>query len=133
MKITEKFENNIKNGRDVSVNFIDSKTLLREQIEQSTYTISQISNNLGLNNYLYEILDQNNAKKYSRDRIIAILLFIKSDIDVAQRILQGFGHSKLYVRIPRDLIIFKGLYNKEDLWEIDNKLVESGFSSIFNK
>lgn len=131
MKITEEFENKIKNSEEIEIEYIDSKKLLRAEISKTDYSISNISSSLGLNNYLYEILDINNKKKYSRDCIISILVYIKTNIDTTQRILQGFGHSKLYVRVPRDKIIFEGMCRKLDLWDIDNNLVESGFEPLF--
>ncbi len=131
MKITEEFENKIKNNVEVdNVDYIDSKKLLRKEIVDSYLSISSISTALGMNNYLYEILDMDNKKKYSRDRIIAILIYIKSDIETIQRILQGFGHSKIYVRVERDKIIYEGIYKNKTLLEIENKLCENGFDTL---
>ncbi len=62
MKITEEFENKIKNSEEVEIEYIDSKKLLRAEISETDYSISNISSSLGLNNYLYEILDINNKK-----------------------------------------------------------------------
>lgn len=131
MRITEEFENKIKNNVEVdNVDYIDSKKLLRKEIVDSNLSISSISTALGMNNYLYEILDMDNKKKYSRDRIIAILIYIKSDIETIQRILQGFGHSKIYVRVERDKIIYEGICKNNSLLEIENKLCENGFDTL---
>lgn len=131
MKITEEFENKIKSNEEVDIDYIDSKKLLRQEILNSEYSISNINSSLGLNNYLYEILDVNNKKKYSRDYIISILIFINADIEISQRILQGFGHSKLYVRVPRDRIIFEGICKNISLFDIENNLVANGFDPLF--
>ncbi len=88
MKITEEFENSIINGEDVEIEYINAKSLLNSLIEKSGYTISKLSNELGYGNYLYEILNHNNKKKYSRDCIISILLCINTEIETIQRILQ---------------------------------------------
>ncbi len=133
MKITEEFENKIKNNEDIEVDVINAKKLMREEILKSDYSISNVSSELGMNNYLYEILDEKNEKKYSRDSIIAVLAFIQTDIDTTQRILQGFGHSKLYVRVPRDRIIFEGFCKNKGIWDIDNDLVKYEFDTIFKK
>ncbi len=131
MKKTEEFENSIIDGNDVEIDYIDAKGLLKIEIEKSAYTISKLSNELGYGNYLYEILDHNNKKKYSRDCIISILICINTEIDTTQRILQGFGHSRLYVRIPRDKIIFEGICKGLDIWSIDTLLIDNGFESLF--
>ncbi|MFV0424366.1 MAG: hypothetical protein ACK5K7_02190 [Bacilli bacterium] len=70
MKITEEFENKIKNSEEIEIEYIDSKKLLRAEISKTDYSISNISSSLGLNNYLYEILDINNKKN-----ILEIVLF----------------------------------------------------------
>lgn len=131
MKKTEELENKIKNNEDVEeIKYIDSKKLLREEISKSGCTISSVNTALGINNYLYEILDVNNKKKYSRDLIISILIHIKTDIDTVQKILQGFGHSKLYIRVKRDKIIFEEMCKNSSLLEIEERLNLEGFDSL---
>ncbi len=128
---TEEFENKIKNKESVDeIEYIDSKKLLREEVYKSGYTISEVNTALGINNYLYEILDANNKKKYARDLIISILIYIKTDIDNVQNILQGFGHSKLYVRVERDKVIFEEICNGRTLLEIEEKLNSKGFEPL---
>lgn len=133
MKTTDKLEHKIKNKEEVKIDNINPKEILKEEINKSKYSISEINSALGLNNYLYEILDSNNKKRYSRDYIIAILIYIESNLEIIQQVLQGFQHSKLYVRIPRDRIIFEGICNKLHLFDIENNLVENKFEPLFKK
>lgn len=133
MKTTEKLEHKIKNKEEFKEDYINPKILLKEEISKSNYSISSINSALGLNNYLYEILDLKNTKKYSRDTILSILIYIESDIDTIQQILQGFSHSKLYVRVPRDCIIFKGICDNLHLFDIENNLVIEGFDPLFKR
>lgn len=134
MNITEELENEIKSNNNVKIEEFNHKKKLRDLIKDSGYSISNISSSmLGRSNYLYEILHEHNNKNFSRDIIIAVLKLIDADIETAHRILQGFGHSKIYIKKPRDRIIYEAFINKTSLDDLNHILLDNGFKTLQEK
>ncbi len=127
--ITKKFENEIKQTDDVNINSsLDYLNMLNKLIIDSNISISKIGTETGMGNYIYQILD--GRKHPSRNHILKILIFIKCDLKTSEQILQGFGYSKIYVRIKRDAIIYKGLLNKKSLYDIECELFDNNLESL---
>lgn len=127
---TSELENQIKSGQKVENQVFNSKKELKQLIKKSGCSISAINAKLGLNNYVYEILNENSQKRGSRDIIVSILVLVNADILTGSRVLQGFGYSKLYVKIERDRIMYEGIVNGLSLDKINEKLMEAGFESL---
>lgn len=127
---TSELENQIKSGQKIENQVFNSKKELKQLIKKSGCSISAINAKLGLNNYVYEILNENSQKRGSRDIIVSILILVNADILTGSRVLQGFGYSKLYVKVERDRIIYEGIVEKLSLDAINEKLIEAGFESL---
>lgn len=127
---TSELENQIKSGQKIENQIFNSKKELKQLIKKSGCSISAINAKLGLNNYVYEILNENSQKRGSRDIIVSILVLVNADILTGSRVLQGFGYSKLYVKVERDRIIYESIVEKLSLDRMNEKLIEAGFESL---
>lgn len=134
---TNEFENKIKNDEeiddDINYDKHEAVAVLNNLIEKSVYSKSMIGKLAGLDNYIYEMTSYSNNKNISRDKIIALLIVLKVELDLLQRILKAFGYSPLYVKKKRDLIIFRGITKAKTLHEIEENLDDNGFDLLITK
>ena len=66
----------------------------------------------------------------SRDSLIAICLAIGTTVEEVQRLLKYAGHSPLYVRRKRDVIIWFGFMKHRDRATVDDDLDNHGFQTL---
>ena len=82
--------------------------------------------------YVGNIVRGRNADP-SRDVLLAICLAIGTTVDEAQYLLRYAGHSPLYVRRMRDVIIWFGLMKKQSVTQVNMDLDANGFEPIIPK
>ena len=73
-----------------------------------------------------------NGKKNnpSRNVLISICFAIGTTFEEAQYLLKYAGHAPLYVRRKRDVIIWFGFMKKQNLYTVNDTLVERGLQPL---
>lgn len=66
----------------------------------------------------------------TRDALISICIAVGATVEEAQYLLRYAGHSPLYVRRRRDVIIWFGLMKKMSVTEVNLSLAERGLSEL---
>lgn len=127
---TNEIENKIKNHETIEVQFLHKKQYLNSLLEKAKLTPSKIGSDLGIGNTVYEMASFNQDKKHSRDKLLAVLIYIKCSLKEIETCLQLFGHSKLYVRESRDKLIYEAIVHHKGLDEINEMLHKSNFEII---
>lgn len=76
-----------------------------------------------------------NGKKNnpSRNVLISICFAIGTTFEEAQYLLKYAGHAPLYVRRKRDVIIWFGLMKHQDLYTVNDLLVERGMQPLIRR
>ncbi len=76
-----------------------------------------------------------NGKKNnpSRNVLISICFAIGTTFEEAQYLLKYAGHAPLYVRRKRDVIIWFGFMKKQDLYTVNDTLVERGLQPLVRR
>ena len=76
-----------------------------------------------------------NGKKNnpSRNALICICFALGADCEELQYLLKYAGHSPLYVRRKRDVIIWFGITKGETLETVNNNLIERGLASLYQE
>lgn len=76
-----------------------------------------------------------NGKKNnpSRNVLISICFAIGTTFEEAQYLLKYAGHAPLYVRRKRDVIIWFGLMKHQDLYTVNDLLVERGLQPLIRR
>lgn len=69
----------------------------------------------------------------SRDALIAICLAIGTTVEEVQYLLKYAGHSPLYVRRKRDVIIWFGFMKGKSLDDVDIDLYDRGYKTLKKK
>lgn len=87
---------------------------LSNLIEQSQFKKSKVLSYLNINTgYAYEILRQ--EKMPDRDKMIQFAFALSLNIDDTQEMLKKCGYAKLYVKNPRDAIIYYCITRRHSL------------------
>ena len=123
-KNTKEFTNNIKNSDVSAISFLnnnDAITYLEELIKNSNMTKASLLKaiNHDINNG-YKYLD--GTRSMNREFLLKVIITLKLDINVANRLLKLFSHSELYVKRKRDYLIITGIINGFDIEQINNIL-----------
>lgn len=76
-----------------------------------------------------------NGKKInpSRDALINICLAIGTTLEQAQYLLKYAGHSPLYVRRKRDVVIWFGFMKRENIEIVNQNLQNHGLNPLYNE
>ncbi len=74
--------------------------------------------------YIYQILD--GTRNPGRDKVIAVALALKADIDVTQRMLKVTGNAILYPKDKRDAVIIFAVNKKMTVIDANNLLESNG-------
>ena len=74
--------------------------------------------------YIYQILD--GTRNPGRDKVIAVALALKADIDVTQRMLKVTGNAVLYPKDKRDAVIIFAVNKKMTVIDVNNLLESNG-------
>ena len=76
-----------------------------------------------------------NGKKNnpSRNALICICFAMGATVEGLQYLLKYAGHSPLYVRRKRDVIIWFGMMKRETIETVNSNLTERGFEPLFRE
>lgn len=131
-KTTQELLNELKCAQDVGVFLqsnqaalidMDLKGYLERLLSQKGCTKAQAIKRSGLHEiYAYQIFA--GKKSPSRDKVIALCLGMRLDVEEAQHLLQIAGAAALYPRISRDSIILFALKKGLSAMECDEMLYE---------
>lgn len=69
-------------------------------------------------------------RKPSRDTVLQLAFGFEADVELAQSLLRHAGHSLLYPRVQRDLVIAYGLHHKNSIVETQQMLADAGLPLI---
>lgn len=78
--------------------------------------------------YFYQILS--GKKTPSRDKLLRLLISMKTPFKSCQLALKLYGHSELYPRRSRDSIIIYSINNNLSLAEVQQELLSAGEEAI---
>lgn len=134
MKTTDELENMIQedesNLKEILKNEKHGKLMLAKIIKDQNLSVSKVSHALGLNNYLYEILDLKSKKQVARNKLLAILIYLNVDLKTMNEILQKFGYSKVYVKVASDALIYYAINNYFTLEQTNELLINHGYDAL---
>lgn len=120
--------------RKVTDEFLNEENKVGNYLQQLVWKYgadnATVSQKAGLHkSYVGNII---NGKKNNpgRDVLIAICLALGADIDEVQYLLKYSGHSPLYVRRKRDVIIWFGIMKGNSIEQVDQVLFEKGYKTL---
>ena len=133
---TDEILKEIKKGtvNENNVDFIDENTVrqeIREKINaDADYdSMSKFAIECSINpSHLSDFF--NNGKNLGRNKLLAVLINLKYDLESIQSMLSRFGISPLYARNRRDYQIIIGIRNGKSLDDIDVILRQKNFEPI---
>ena len=70
--------------------------------------------------YLHQVFA--GRRNPSRNRLLCLCFGLEATLEETQELLKQCGHAQLYLKNRRDAIIFYGIANKMDLFEVNDKL-----------
>lgn len=113
---------------------LDEDTRVRDYLEilLSKYQMdaSVVSVQAGWSHsYLGNIIN-GKTKNPSRDALISFCLVMRTSLEELQRLLKYSGHQPLYVRRKRDVVIWYGIMQHEDINVIDDNLKNRGLKCL---
>ncbi len=79
-------------------------------------------------NYAYQLFS--GIRKPSRDKVIQLAFGFGLDVDCAQELLTIARQAPLYPKIPRDIIILRGLYEKRSVLYVQQALHNMGLTLL---
>lgn len=126
VELEHMIEENPKTIGDIFKNTKSAKILLNQLIEEKGFNSSRLGSELGIANYVYEITNLSSKKQPSRKKLLYILIYLKVELELINKILQGFGYSKIYVKVPEDALIFYCIKQGYDLDETNKYLSANG-------
>ena len=94
---------------------------------------SAISKKAGLSFSYVGLITSGKKNNPSRDALIAICLAIGTTFEEVQYLLKYAGHSPLYVRRRRDVVIWFGFMKGQDIETVDNNLYARGMKTLTKK
>ena len=78
--------------------------------------------------YFYQIL--NGRKRPGKDKVVALALSVKLDLETTNRLLKLSGNPSLYPKIKRDAILIYCLGHKYDVYETNSYLLEHAYEVL---
>ncbi len=69
----------------------------------------------------------------SRDVLIRICLTLNTTVEETQKLLRYAGHSPLYVRRKRDVMIWFGLMKGQSLDEVNDNIIKRGLHPLYKE
>ena len=107
----------------------DAKTSFSEMVNsmltEQNMTPADLQRKSGIaRTYIYQILD--GTRNPGRDKVIAVALALKADIDDAQRMLKVTGNAVLYPKDKRDAVIIFAVNKKMTVIDVNNLLESNG-------
>ena len=107
----------------------DAKTsfskMVNSMLTEQNMTPADLQRKSGIaRTYIYQILD--GTRNPGRDKVIAVALALKADIDVTQRMLKVTGNAILYPKDKRDAVIIFAVNKKMTVTDVNNLLESNG-------
>ena len=138
MKPTTQLMNELNGSEDISDFLNDNKEsldklsftrYLGELAKQQKMTKIEVINGAQLNQiYGYQIFS--GVRLPGKDKIIAIALAMKLDIDTVQRLLTLAGEAQLYPKNTRDCILIDAINKGSSIAELNKVLFENGIQCL---
>ena len=94
---------------------------------------SAVSKEAGLSFSYVGLITSGKKNNPSRDALIAICLAIGTTFEEVQYLLKYAGHSPLYVRRRRDVVIWFGFMKGQDIETVDDNLYARGMRTLTKK
>ena len=94
---------------------------------------SAVSDKAGLSFSYVGLITSGKKNNPSRDALIAICLAIGTTFEEVQYLLKYAGHSPLYVRRRRDVVIWFGFMKGQDIETVDDNLYARGMRTLTKK
>ena len=79
-------------------------------------------------NYAYQLFS--GIRKPSRDKVIQLAFGFGLDVDCTQELLKIARQAPLYPKIPRDIVILRGLYEKRSVLYVQQTLHDMGLTLL---
>ena len=103
--------------------------MLKEAIENSGLTRPEIVKNSTVSEvYAYQIIS--GARRPARDKLLALTVAIKMNLEETQRLLKSNGYPELYVKNTFDSVVMYGICNRMNVIEINALLFEYGCHTL---
>ncbi len=100
-------------------------------LDRSGYKMKDLLNYVYIDSsYVYQIFK--GKRMPSRNKLLQILLFFKLPIKEINRILKIGGHSSLYIKNMRDVVIIHGINKSMDIDEINDLLEEKNMETLLS-
>ncbi len=104
-----------------------NKALVRHGV-----SVTDVKNRCGFNGtHCYQVFS--GTRGCDRDRVVLIALAFPMDLEETQQLLSRAGFSRLWPKEARDAIIIFGIEHGQDYQEIDVKLHERGYETLFKE
>ncbi|MDF9866689.1 hypothetical protein OKW22_000243 [Bacilli bacterium PM5-3] len=134
MKTTDELEymieEDVRSIKNINKNTKSAKILLDNLIKEKGLSNSKLGKELAMGNYIYEITNLSSTKNVSREKLLCILIYLQADLDIMNEILQTFGHSKIYVKVEYDAVLYHCIINKFTLDQTNEVLIDHGFEAL---
>lgn len=107
----------------------DLTEYLEKKLKQKGLKRANVIRESGLDRvYAYQIFD--GTKKPSRDKLIAIAFGLHLTLEETQRMLKLSGNRELYVKDPRDAVIYSALQHNKSMIETNLMLYERSMDPL---
>ena len=117
-----------------SSEFLNADSQIGNYLEQLLWKYDKnnatVSEAAGLNRSYVGNIVRGKKNNPSRDALIAICLTIGTTVEEVQYLLKYAGHSPLYVRRQRDVIIWFGFMKQRSVVQVDLDLYKYGFKTF---
>ncbi|MDH6603339.1 hypothetical protein OKW23_000468 [Bacilli bacterium PM5-9] len=134
MKTTDELEymieEDVRSIKNINKNTKSAKILLDNLIKEKGLSNSKLGKELAMGNYIYEITNLSSTKNVSREKLLCILIYLQTDLNIMNEILQTFGHSKIYVKVEYDAVLYHCIINKFTLDQTNEVLIDHGFEAL---
>ncbi len=131
VKFTRKLDDILENEHIREITSIDK--YLNELIARKEVSKSKIIAKAGINHtYAYQILS-GERQKPSRNILIQFAIGLNASLRETNRLLRIAGHSELYIKNKRDVIIMYGIKHGYNLEKVEELLYEYNQETICDK
>ncbi len=114
------YENYLQNHQDSFIQN-DLSEMWKEMLEESSLKKSDIINSAEIGyTYFYDIV--RGDKLPSRDKVLRILVAMKTNLEKVQKVLRIYGWAALYPKIKRDSIIIYAINHDYTVYELQELL-----------
>lgn len=104
-----------------------NKALVRHGV-----SVTDVKNRCGFNGtHCYQVFA--GTRGCDRDRVILLALAFPMDLEETQQLLSRAGYSRLWPKEARDSIIIFGIEHGQGYQEVDEKLHEKGFETLYKE